>query len=270
MNIEQLEDRLMPSIGPVTPFHYTPADNFTNGGSYAPAGAGFNLVAVYSPQQLNMVPDKAIVDMGPQVNGVDANFIKSITPYLHNPKVFAFYLVDEPNPVNVSAANIKAESDWIHTNDPGAKTFIDLGAGPLFTAYTPQNTDVDFVGIDPYPIRSWGVHFEYIPMAFIGAELLGWNANQIVPIYQAFGAFGSFVVPNQLEEEVSIAIWGLIDPTPPFDYAYSWGEWGASSLVDHPELQSVFLDHNMNATNPVYMLTSLALEYNKIEHNMGV
>lgn len=256
--LEVLEGRSLPSVfdllaalAPHTSLHYAPADNFS-GGTYAPASAGFNLADVTSPAQLALVPpgDKALVNVQYMLgNNPDfKTFTQFIKPFVGDPRVFGFYLADEPNPATVPAANLKAESDWIHANDPGAKTFIVLGAGPFFPwgpRYTPQNTDMDYVGLDPYPTRTWGYHPEYIPLAMFTAELFdGWGRDQIVPVYQAFGDFGSFAVPNTLETDIDLAIWGMLTPHPAFDYAYSWGEWGASSLVDHPELQAVFLQHN--------------------------
>lgn len=65
-------------------------------------------------------------------------------------------LEDEPSPSSCPAADLKGESDWIHTNDPGAKTFIieqNLSASyhPNYMGgYTPGNSDIDYYGLDPY------------------------------------------------------------------------------------------------------------------------
>jgi hypothetical protein len=252
LGLEQLEDRAVPSLlAPVTPWHYAPAANFAAGSYNAPGdpgSAGFNLVDVTAPSQLALVPagDKALVDLGAGAgigsHGVDAAFLAAIRPYLGDPRVFGFYLADEPNPAVVPASNLETESDWIHANDPGAKTFIVLGPGPFFPGgYTPYNTHIDLVGLDPYPVRTWGTDYRYLPLAVLTAEWFdGWSRDQIVPVYQAFGGVGSFVTPNALEEEVDLLVWGVLTPHPAFDYAYSWGEWGAQSLVDRPDLQLVF------------------------------
>lgn len=242
--LEQLEERFMPSIAPITALHYTPGANF-NQGAYAasgdPGSLGFNLVAVYSPDQLNKVPqgDKALVWLG-LTNGVDNNFINTVTPYLHDPRVYGFYVADEPNPAIVPASNLKAESDWIHNNDPGAKTFFVIANN--YTGYTPQNTDMDLIGLDPYHILTWGDELWAIPYAVLSVEELGWSNSQIVPIYQAFGGAGIFANPSVFEEEVDLFIWKLCVPTPQFDYAYSWAEWGATSLMDRPDLQALFYE----------------------------
>ena len=253
-SLEALEDRSLPSpLAPVTPWHYANGGNFAHGAYSAPGdpgSAGFNLVDIDSPAALAHVPAgcQALVVID-GVPGVTAEFIQTITPYLGNPKVFGFYLADEPNPALVSASNLKAESDWIHANDPGAKTFIVLGAGPFLPfapAYTPATTDVDLVGLDPYPTRTWGYDPRVLPLALFTAEFCdGWSPDQIVPVYQAFGATGTFAVPTVLETEIDLAIWGLLVPHPAFDYTYSWGEaWGSQALVDLPALQAVFQSHN--------------------------
>lgn len=257
LNVEPLEDRNLLSplgdllsllnLGPLTALHYANGGNFAHGAYNAPGdpgSMGFNLVDINSPDTLSHIPagDKALVVID-GVPGLTPDFINTIKPYLNNPKVFGFYLADEPNPANVSAATIKAESDWIHANFPGAKTFMVL---PNFClGYTPANTGVDYVGLDPYPIRTWGEHYEYIPIDVLFAEFNGWSRDQIIPVYQAFGNTGSFVAPTQEQEQMILAIWGFLTPHPAFDYAYSWGEaWGSQALVDRPDWQGVFQIHN--------------------------
>jgi hypothetical protein len=250
--LERLEDRLAPSVGPVTPWHYANGGNFAFGSYNAPGdpgSVGFNLVDINSPDTLSHIPAgcKALVMVG-KTNGVDADFINTIRPYLGNPKVFGFYLADEPNPATVPASNLMAESDWIHAHFPGAKTFMVLSTP--YQGYTPSNTHIDLVGLDPYPIRTGGVNYNYIPEAVNAATAQGWSQGQILPVYQAFGGTGSFAVPTAEQERQILAIWANLTPNPAFDYAFSWGAaWGSQSLASLPDLQSVFLDHNTNATS---------------------
>jgi hypothetical protein len=81
------------------------------------------------------------------------------------PKVYGFYLGDEPDPTGrwgtqVSPENLKAEPDWIHSHIPDAKTFItmmNMGSvdNPAHTsAYSSENTHIDLFGIDWYPVWS--------------------------------------------------------------------------------------------------------------------
>ena len=251
LELERLEERSLPSVwslllalAPLAPLHYAPSDQPAD-----PTSAGFNLVAVSSPAQLAQVPagDRALVTLN-KTQGVDADFLATIQPYVGDPRVWGFYVVDEPNPAVVLAANLQAEADWIHIHDPGVKAFFVMGAGPFLPfgpAYTPQNTHMDLVGLDPYASRTWGYHPDYIPRAVWTAELVdGWSPAQIVPVYQTFGGEGTFVQPSDPEVQVDLAIWGLLVPHPAFDYAYSWADWSGVSMVDRPDLQALFAEHN--------------------------
>src|SRR5438552_10453092 len=117
---------------PATGLHYAPNHNFDSSGSYAPARAGFNLADLSGVSTLNALPSgvKGLVWLG-LCNGADSTFINAVKPFVGNPKLFGFYLMDEPDPTGqwnplCPAANLLAESDWIHANVPGAKTFIAL------------------------------------------------------------------------------------------------------------------------------------------------
>jgi hypothetical protein len=145
-------------------------------------------------------------------------------------KVYGFYLADEPGAG--LAANLKAESDWIHANFPGVKTFMaeqNLGSetNPVF-AYTPANTDIDLFGLDPYPVQTNvpnNLDYNIIPLAVTVAEADGIPQNDIVPVYQAFGGgqYTTYILPTSAQEQQILSTWGSVIPTPAFDYAYSWG-----------------------------------------------
>ena len=165
--------------------HYTAGANINAQGTYTPAAAGFNLADVSSVDELNSLPAnvKGMVYLD-QGDGVTQSFIDALKPYVGNSKVYAFYLKDEPDPTGqyntlVTAANLKAESDYIHANFPGAKTFItdDEHSGlrkyPTFAnTYNPANTHIDLFGIDPYPVRSdmSTVDYSMIDKAVAAAE----------------------------------------------------------------------------------------------------
>ena len=78
-------------------------------------------------------------------DGADTNFIDLVQQFIGNPDVYGFYLVDEPDPTGeyspqCPATDLKAESDWIHANDPGTVTFIvlmNLGTPTQPTSWTP-------------------------------------------------------------------------------------------------------------------------------------
>ena len=154
--------------GPKTAFHLAANGNFGARSQYLPGKAGFNLADVNSVAQLNSLPPgvKGLVWVG-QCSGVDAKFIATVKPYIGNPKLFGYYLMDDPDPRSIAyygmrknycpPSNLKAQSEWIHGHVPGAKTFIlpmNMGSrqSPTYeNTYNPASSGVDLYGIDPYP-----------------------------------------------------------------------------------------------------------------------
>ncbi|MER9651388.1 calcium-binding protein, partial [Mesorhizobium sp. M0199] len=244
--------------------------HYTSGGSGTDiAKAGFNLASVQYVDQVNELPEgmKGLVYLD-EANGVTQSFIDKVTPFLGNPNVFGFFLVDEPDPTGqwgtyASAANLKAESDWIHEHFPGAKTYITMmslgtSANPDFRGtYNPANTGIDYYGIDVYPVRTDGpVDYNMIDKFVAAAQASGIPTSQIVPGYQAFGGGeyntdmgGKYVVPTAAQMETMMEHWAKLVPSPAFDYAYAWGsQRGDTALESSSELQAVFRQHNLATT----------------------
>lgn len=246
---------------PVTALHYAPNANITSSGAYAPSADGFNLADVDSVGALDGLPSgvKGLVWLG-LCDGADSNFVAAISPFIGNARVYGFYLMDEPDPTGryaplCPAANLKAESDWIHANVPGAKTFIvmmNMGTdtNPSYlNTYNSANTDIDLFGLDPYPCKTEfnGCNYGVIDAAVAAAEAWGIGESQIVPVYQAFGGGGyaDWILPTVAEEEQSWAVWASLVAYPAFDYAYSWGaQDGDQALSTTPALQQVFSTKN--------------------------
>jgi hypothetical protein len=255
---------------PSTALHFTANGNF-NGSTYLPGAYGFNLAEVGSNEQAAAVPSgvKGLVWLG-TCNGADASFESTIDTYKGDANVYGFYVMDEPNPNTCPAANLKAESDYIHSAIPGAKSFIieeDLSSSnhPTYQGnsyapmggYNPANSDIDLYGLDPYPCRSENpatapCAYDWINLAVTAAEAEGIPLADIVPVYQAFGGGtelddggGSYQLPTPAQETQILNQWGSVVPTPAFDYAYSWGSQnGDTALGTVPGLQAVFAKHN--------------------------
>ncbi|MER9179290.1 calcium-binding protein [Mesorhizobium sp. M0767] len=242
--------------------------HYTSGGSGTEISqAGFNLADVSSVDQLNALPDgmKGLVYLN-ETDGATSSFIDKITPFIGNPKLFGFFLVDEPDPTGqwgtyASAANLKAESDWIHANVPDAKTYITMmslgtSANPDFSnTYNPANTGIDYYGVDVYPVRTDGaVDYNMIDKFVAAAQASGIPTSKIIPGYQTFGGGdyntdmgGKYVVPTAAQMETMMDHWAKLVPSPAFDYAYAWGsQRGDTALESSPELQAVFRQHNLS------------------------
>ncbi len=258
--------------GPQSALHYALQGNFDSGGNYLPGSIGFNLADVNSVAQLDSLPDgvKGLVWVG-QCNGVDTTFLHTVRPYIGNAKLFGFYLMDDPDPTGkyrtlCKAENLAAESDWIHANVPGAKTFILLmsmssSKTPSFTGtYNPGNSHVDLFGIDPYPCRTElnGCDYDMIDRYVAAAESWGVPRDRMVPVYQTFGGGnwvedggGRYALPTVSQLQQILAHWEALLPTSVFDVAYSWGSQnGHVALESSPDLQAVFRLHN-SATKAV-------------------
>ena len=242
---------------PVTSLHYAPNNNLvdTNGvETYAPGVDGFNLADVSSLAELNALPAgvKGLVYLN-MTDGVTAAFEAAVDQYIGDPKLYGFYVADQPT--TVPAATLKAEADYIYANVPGAVTFMwieNMGTptSPVYNLYNPQNTDIELFGISPQPVRpqfSGGMDLSVIPDAVNAAVAGGIPLADIVPIYQAFGGSGTatYTLPTAAQEEQILSTWGQYVPTPAFDFAYSWGlPTGYDAISDEPSLQQVFAAAN--------------------------
>ena len=251
--------------GPRTSEHYTANGNLS-GSTYLPGADGFDLADVSSNAETEALPAgvKGLEWIG-SCAGATPSFRSSIESFIGDPKVFGFYLMDEPDPSSCPAANLEAESQWIHSNDPGTYTFIieqDLSSAthPSYQGgYNPANSDIDLYGLDPYPCRSENpasapCTYSWLGLAVSAAEAEGIPLADIVPVYQAFGGGtwvddggGSYQLPTAAQEAHILSTWASLVPTPVFDYAYSWGSQRSDqSLNASSALQQVLLAHNQN------------------------
>ncbi len=249
--------------------HFAANSNFDASGHYLPGAAGFNLADVSSLAVLNALPAgvNGLVWVG-KCSGVDAGFIAAVQPYIGNPKLFGFYLMDGPDPGTAqhpgcTAEMLKAEADWIHTHAPGVKTFIVLrnmtaAKSPSFDAsFKPANSHIDLFGLAAYPCRTEvnGCDYDMINRYVAAAELAGIPRANIVPVYQAFGggtwkndADGQYTLPTASQARQILLTWHKLVPEPVFDYTFSWGSQNADVSLDaSPELRDVFSAHNAAA-----------------------
>lgn len=247
---------------PTVTLHYAANGNLGTNGEFPPGDVGFNMADVGSKQQLDALPAgvSGLVYLG-LCEGADANFRARVDPYAGDPKLFGFYLLDEPDPASCAAANLAAESSYIHAHIPGAKTFIleqNLASSrsPTYAGgYNVANTGLDLIGIDPYPCRSElnGCDFSLVGSYVAAAINNGIPAAVIVPVFQTFGGGtwvddgdGSYLMPTPEQATRLLQEWAKVIPHPVFDYAYSWGsQRGDTALgLGSPALQQVFATHN--------------------------
>ncbi|MBZ9759473.1 hypothetical protein LB553_01040 [Mesorhizobium sp. CA8] len=241
---------------------------YTSGGAgSAIAAAGFNVADVSYVSALNELPAGmlGLVYLGEKSGATDA-FKAKVKPFIGNPKLYGFFLCDEPDARYVPASLLKAESDYIHTTCPGAKTFISMNnmgsvASPSFmNTYNPANTGIDLYGIGAYPIKAKTLSnpdYAMIDRMVAAALASGIPLSAIVPEYQAFGGGNwisstgdAFVVPTVAQMQTMLDRWAKLVPSPQLEYCYKWSSQnGDTALGTLPELQKVFLAHN-TATAP--------------------
>src|SRR5882762_6268215 len=90
--------------------------HYTSGGSPAGAAAvGFNLADVQTVDQVNALPKgmKGLVWLD-EGDGVTTSFLDKVRPFIGNPNVYGFFLLDEPDITGkwgklTSPADLKAE-----------------------------------------------------------------------------------------------------------------------------------------------------------------
>lgn len=256
---------------PQTTLHYAAGGNFDGSNNYLPASCGFNLADCSSLSQVNALPAgvKALV-WYEAANGADSAFQSFINQFIGNSKVWGFYLADEPDPTGqwghqISGAQLKAASDYVHSTIPGAKTFMVMmnngspSSPQFYPDYAPANTGVDYFGFDPYPVRPPsqqpsfinGTNYDVIPASINAGVAAGYPIAQMIPIYQAFGGGGytSYTLPTADQLRKLLLVWGLYIKNPAFDYFYAWGQQsGDTSLSMSPSLQAVATTHNTTQT----------------------
>jgi hypothetical protein len=247
------------------PRHFAVNSNFDAAGRFVPRAYGFNIADVSSAESLDGLPDGVLglVWVG-LCGGANAPFRALVDSVIHHPKLFGFYLMDDPDPSGrwnprCRGEDLRAESDWIHARRASAVTFIALmnagdDAAPAFDpALRPENSHVDLFGVAPYPCRRKWQECDY---AMIGhfveaARRIGIQDQSVVPIYQTFGggswsaAGGGYRLPEAWELRRIIEIWRNLISAPVFDYAYSWGtQRSDASLATSTPLLEVFAQQN--------------------------
>jgi hypothetical protein len=202
-------------------------------------------------------------------------FAAQVNALAHNPRVFGYYIADEPHP-NVcpsAAKDIKARADYIHLYAPGQYVFIvvldgdamcgsDLGCE--YRALQPALTDVDYFGLDPYPClydsagNNVPCDVRMITARVDAAKNNGIPVNAIVPIFQMFGqrgrrdgAYPYYRLPTVSELTAMLATWASLVPHPAFDYSYTFGVQcttltcpAPQAIASQPSLQAVVGAHN--------------------------
>ncbi|GAA2596066.1 hypothetical protein SMC26_01105 [Actinomadura fulvescens] len=191
-------------------------------------------------------------------------FTAAVRKYSGHPKVYGWYLSDEPDPGTCPkiAGDIRRRADYVRRHAPGQVTFISLTDFPM-KPVTPKKVNVDLVGLDPYPCKGAATaraecNVDAIDRMVRMADEAGIPRRVIVPVFQAFGTECSkgprnYWLPTADQFRQLLRRWDRLVPRPPLDIAYSWGhqgEWACPTLADadgrngRPDLQTLLKEHN--------------------------
>jgi hypothetical protein len=192
-----------------------------------------------------------------------AAFTAAVDRLAGNPKVYGYFIADEPHPraCPSAVAEIRQRADYIRAHDPSHRSFIVVldgtnqcggSYGCEYSALRPSESHVDLIGLDPYPCSSVnGCVYAKIEDTVRRAEAAGIPRSAMVPVFQAFGqSCGSgsnyYRMPSVSEMQTMLARWTALAPRPVFDYTYTWGRQGSAcpALVDATDLQALFKAHN--------------------------
>ncbi|MDL4774298.1 hypothetical protein [Actinomadura xylanilytica] len=195
------------------------------------------------------------------------DFTETVKRLAGNPRVYGWYLSDEPNPDECPgiAGRIRARADIVHEHAPDQKAFASLTDWPM-GPLKPSATHLDLIGLDPYPCRAGGgaCDLDAIDTMVEQADRAGFPRRMIVPVFQTFGqacADGdrTWRLPAARQLQSMLDRWDRFAPSPAFDISYSWGRqsgWACPALTDadgtdgHPDLQTVMKRHNTRRDGP--------------------
>lgn len=228
-------------------------------GSTKPMSLGYNVIDVgSSTQQVNALPIGTVgmVWLGQKCpTTADATFKAVIDRLANNPKVYGYYLSDEPHIADCARgpAALETRANYIRVASAGRqRSFIVLSKAADYKAFGPTQTRVSLYGIDPYPCSTAhpSCDISMIPDKVNKAVAYGIPRGRVVPVYQAFGqertaGGGYYRLPSATQLKAILQAWSAAVPDARLDYTYGWGNQSSANptLVDTATLQGVFKDY---------------------------
>ncbi len=197
--------------------------------------------------------------------GWDA-FQRAVQRFGRDPKVYGWYLSDEPNPGDCPevAGEIRRRAQYIERHAPGQVSFISLTDWPM-KPLAPKRVGVDLIGLAPYPCKGSAKTRERCDIGAIDrmvrlADAAGIPRARVAPVLQTFGqgctkGDKQYWLPTRTQFREILARWDRLAPRPPLEISYSWGrqdEWACPTLADatggkHPDLQSIMRARNLGS-----------------------
>ena len=182
--------------------------------------------------------------------GIDKAFRRQVSRLAANPRVFGYYLSDEPDVASCpkGPAALATRARYIRrASHHTQQSFLVLSDSTSYHAYRPAVSGVSMVGLDPYPcsIAHRRCAYGKIKEKVTAALRAGIPLGKIVPVYQAFGQENTsdhyYNLPTGAQLSAMLDRWAALVPHPKMDYSYGWGHQGSANptLRDAPALQQV-------------------------------
>lgn len=130
----------------------------------------------------------------------------------------------------------------------GSNACAGQAEGCEYKFYNEDATHADLIGVDPYVCSTAhpSCDFSKITTCVNSAVANGIPLNNIMPVYQAFGGDGYYLMPTAAQEAELLRTWASLAPDGwSAEYTYEWSKASEpDGLSNHPEVQTVFAAHN--------------------------
>jgi calcineurin-like phosphoesterase family protein len=218
------------------------------------ASYGWNLLDVSSRSAADRLPPKTrgLVWFGDYHNSSctwevsDAELRRDVREMARDPKVFGYFISDEPDPTACpgAPAQHRARTRLIHALSPGKPTvlLVDSNSGRATLKQIPEWAGTaDLFALDPYPCyRGKPCNFDWIDKVIRAADKAGLSYWGVA---QAF-ADSTWRWPTKAEERHMVSQWAASRQSGYMTFAW---RWSGHTLAKQPALLGVLKKFNRTA-----------------------
>jgi len=226
-------------------------------GGQAAAGYGYNLLDVGSAAEADDLPagTQGLIWVGDYNNSScsfeqsDATVRATATAGVNDPKVFGYYISDEPDPFACPNAynDHRARSNLIHSIDPGHKTLIliDSNSAQQTLDQIPRWAGTaDLFALDPYPCyQGEACNYGWIDQVIAAANSAGINYWGVAQAFQD----PIWRWPTVAELNHMLGQWAASKETGIMTFAWTWS---GNTITNQPALLDALKTFNTGASVP--------------------